>query len=179
MNCVCFDGCPFILNTLCLEYTGEDLDNYLNIESGATGEEIIQALDNLSEIDQTTFITNASNSIYAVPGGTLGHSPTYHIRINPSSLNLITVSSNGIMITQGTGGDGKVKVDEDDDKDYLEDQFGEESDGIVTITPTTVSGKVRFVPSIDTEALLLEIQENHIDLFCSIITDCIPKSIPS
>lgn len=177
---VCFDGCPFILDATCVQYTGPDLDNLFNIDSPATLEEILQAIDNIT-FNETLFSANSNNSIYAVAGGVQGHSPTYNVRLNPQNSNLLVTSTQGLSASLSLGGDGKVKVDSDDDKDYLEDQFGIADDDIVimTVTPTKVLGRIQFVPSLDIPGFISEIRDNYHDEFCDIIDDCIPHKAKS
>lgn len=175
---ICYDGCPFILDASCVEYNGPDLDNLFNIGTGARLDVILQSIDALS-FDETLFSANNTNSIYAIAGGVKGHSPQYNVRINSSVDNLITLTENGLRVSLTSGGDGKVKVDADDDKAYLEDQFGTGDDGIVilAVIPVKTVGKMEFVPELDVEALLDEIHDNYIEQFCEIIHDCIPHQI--
>lgn len=176
---ICYTGCPFILDAKCVEYNGPDLNNLFNISTGATLEEILQAIDLLS-FSETPFVANSTNTVYAVGGGYHGHSPSYGVRINGiAPVNLLTVSQDGLFVDTAVGGDGKVKVDSGDPKDYLEDQFAVADDGVVimTVTPTKVSGKMRFVPGFDVEALLSKIKVDYEDEFCEIIHDCIPHEI--
>jgi len=173
---LCFDGCPFILDASCVDYTGPDLNNLFNMPTDSTLEEIIQSIDALTFV-QTPFTAIGTNSIIAIAGGTIGHSPEYRVRRNPSANNAITSSTDGLKVTSSSIGDGKVKVNAGDTKDYLENQIDGDTDGIVTINIQKIGGKLRFVPAIDIDALLDEIENNHLTTFCSMINDCIPKGI--
>lgn len=172
---ICFDGCPIIFDTDCVQYTGIDLPN-IDTATGDYLTEILQKL-NLLDFGETPFSANSTNSIYAVGGGVLGHSPKYYLRLNPSANNAASITTNGLFIPANTGGDGKVKVNAADTRDYLENQLGIADDGLVllTVTPTKASGKIQFVPSIDFTVLMDKINE-YKELFCSIISDCIPHS---
>jgi len=170
MSKICYEGCLHEFDSQCIEYTGEPLGN-LEVDSGDILEEILVKLNELAP-SQLTFIASSNNTIAALGGGVLGHSPAYAVRINPSSNNLISVSTEGLFVPPGQGGDGKSKVDEDDDKDYLESQFSGDSDGILTVTPIVESGKIKFMPTFDVEMLLNIVEALYQTEFCEAIEGC-------
>lgn len=177
-NFICYNGCPFILDASCVEYTDAILNNLISASPGDRLDAILQTIDSIS-LSPTTFIANSTNSIASTPGGTIGHSPEYRVRLNPSVSNLLVLTNDGLKVVLNAGGDGKVKVNAGDPKDYLEDQFATADDGVVilTVTPTTVSGKIQFQPSIDAENLLITIRDTYLEEFCEIIHDCIPHTV--
>lgn len=177
-NNVCFDGCPIIFDASCAEYTGETLPN-IDVAPYDTVEEVLIKLNDLLDFARTPFIANSTNTVSVLGGGVEGHSPKYSVRLNPSTLNAISSSSSGIKVVSTSGGDGKVKVNDSDIRDYLETKFAQTDDDIVimTVTPVKVSEKIQFVPSISIETLLGEIKTQHSIQFCEIISDCIPHAI--
>lgn len=176
-NKICFDGCPVEYDSACVIYTGIELSE-IGVNTDDTLAEILEEINDTISFTRTPFTANSTNSVYAIGGGPYGHSPAYNVRINPGVTNLITVSGKGLKIVKDTGGDGKVKVDSADPKAYLESQFAPTSDenSILTITPQTVSGKIKFTPTFNAENLLIEIEAEHITQFCEIISDCISRS---
>lgn len=169
-DCDCPNG---VVDAGCVQYTGDDLVNF-DINSGDFLDDILAKLDQFL-FSETPFTANSTNSIVATAGGTNGHSPQYNVRIDPDGDNALTVSALGLMVDTNSFGDGKVKVDAADPKDYLEDQLDQGTDGIITITPTTIGGVIYMVPSIDIAALLGYIKIHHTDLLCEIVQQCIPE----
>lgn len=169
-DCDCPNG---VVDAGCVQYTGEDLENF-DINSGDFLDDILQELDQFT-FAETDFEANSTDSIVGVTGGTNGHSPFYSVRIDPADSNAITVSSLGLLVDGDNIGDGKVKVDSSDTKAYLEDQLSLGTDGIITITPTTIGGLIYMVPSIDIRALLLYVKDHYKELLCELVQDCIPE----
>jgi len=178
-NCGCSDcNCPNgIVDTTCVIYTGDNLEN-LDVETGEYLDEILQKLNDVV-YSQTNFIANSTDSIIGTTGGIAGHSPVFTVRIDPDDENVITVSSAGLMVDSALTGDGKVKVDSEDEKDYLKNQFtaGTDINNIVTITPVAAGGVIYMTPSINIVNLLLYIQENYSELLCSIANACVPDEL--
>lgn len=167
--------CPYgIINAQCVQYTGDDLDT-LGVVSGDYLDDILIQISTFA-FSESPFTAYTSDSIVGTPGGTNGHAPTYTVKLNPSADNAITVSSLGLFVDSNSVGDGLVKVDSTDTKDYLINQLSPatDSNGIVTLTPTAIAGVVYMVPSIDITKLLNYISENHHDLLCSLVQDCVP-----
>lgn len=170
VSCDCPNG---RVDAMCVQYTGADLDN-LGVTSGEYLNTILQKIND-SVFTQTNFVANTTDTIRGITGGTLGHSPMFEVRIDPDEDNAIEVTSLGLFVSPDNMGDGKVKVDASDPKDYLKNQLSPGTDGIVTITPTVIAGVVYMVPSIDIPALLQYIKENHKELLCQIAAECIPN----
>lgn len=171
-NCNCPNG---VVDTTCVQYTGDDLDN-LDVEAGDYLNDILEKLNDVV-FSQTNFIANSTDSIIGVTGGTAGHSPVFTVRIDPDENNVLTVTSLGLMVDASDTGDGKVKVDSTDEKDYLKNQFSPGSDlnSIVTITPTTINGVIYMTPTISIVNLIAYIKENYSELLCSIVNECVPE----
>lgn len=166
--------CPYgVVDAGCVQYTGDDLENF-DINSGDYLDDILQKLDNFI-FAETEFDANSTDSIIGTTGGTNGHSPLYDVRIDPDDDNALTVSALGLMVNTNDFGDGKVKVDSSDIKDYLEDQLLPGTDGIVTITPTTIGGVIYMIPSIDISALLDYIKIHYTTKLCEMVQECIPE----
>jgi len=165
------------VDTTCVIYTGDNLEN-LDVETGEYLDEILQKLNDVV-YSQTNFIANSTDSIIGTTGGIAGHSPVFTVRIDPDDENVITVSSAGLMVDSALTGDGKVKVDSEDEKDYLKNQFtaGTDINNIVTITPVAAGGVIYMTPSINIVNLLLYIQENYSELLCSIANACVPDEL--
>jgi hypothetical protein len=176
----CFNGCNIEWKAVCVQYNGTNLTN-LGINTQDDLKTALEEMNDTIDITRTPFVATSTNSIIAISGGTIGHSPKYYVRINPSDTNILSVTDNGLYIDQNGSSDGKVKVDESDDKDYLEDQFGEVSDddNIITVTPEKVSGAIKFTPSISVDNLISVIESDYQDEFCSIISDCIARKTSS
>lgn len=158
----------------CVQYTGDDLDN-IGVHNGDYLETILQTLNDVvfSEVD---FDANSTDSIEGVSGGSHGHSPMYNVILDPTDSNALTITSLGLYANSDNIGDGKVKVDSSDTKDYLINQLlpGNDANNIITITPTNISGVIYMVPIIDIVAFLNYIKDNFSDLLCSLVTDCMP-----
>jgi len=167
-SCECPHG---TVDAACVQYTGEDLDN-IGATSGMFLDDILALLDSFT-FSETAFTANSTDAIAGTSGGTNGHSPSYDLILDPDPDNIAAVTSMGLMVDLNNVGDGKVKVDSSDPKDYLEDQVAPGTDGIITITPTTIAGVVYMVPSIDIEALLNYIKLHYKELLCSLVQDCI------
>jgi hypothetical protein len=179
MACDCPDitncDCPYgEIDALCVQYNGEDLTN-INVETGDYLHYILEELNNFV-FTETIFTPNSTDSIVATSGGTKGHSPFFSVRIDPDTDNAITVSGSGLFVDESLVGDGKVKVDLADPKDYLEDQMAGATDAnnIVTITVTNVAGVLYMVPSVDVTALISYIETHHYDWLCEIASSCVP-----
>ncbi len=165
----CFNGCPVEITGDCVVYTGPTLGGTITVVSGDTLNEIIERLDNLI-VDHTPFIANSTDSIIGVAGGIYGHSPTYYVRLDPDSNNMITLSSLGLKVLFTDGGDGKIQTDADHPREYLEDLLGPTTNQGITVTPTKINGKIKPVPSINFSVLIEEIGED--EAFCDMIREC-------
>lgn len=179
MGCknTCTDGCLREFDATCIEWTGIPFGiGNISILRFDTLKEILVKFNDLI-ITKTPFVAISTNSIAATGGGIEGHTPVYEVRLNGGSSNQIEVSSLGLFVSKTMESSGKVKVDADDTNDYLIDQLGpaDTGDGILSITPTVVSGKVQFVPTLDVETLLDTIQSSYITQFCEIVNDCIAQ----
>lgn len=170
----CNEGCPKEFDSRCIDYTGTPLAE-LGVISGDTLEKILFLIDQNAPA-QEPFIANSNNSIYAISGGILGHSPIYHVRVSSNPTNLLSSSPEGVFVPKHTGGDGKVKVEATDNRDYLENQFGTDSSAVMTVTPQKEDGKIKFVPTINVENLLNIIKSSYQSQFCEIVDDCIAGS---
>lgn len=166
----CDDGCPIDLDSCCVFYNGVPLDN-INVETGDTLCEILSKLNTVN-LAETVFSANTTDSIIGVPNGIYGHSPFYHVKINPDNRQAITVGNQGLFVDKTQFEHGKVKVDSNDALDYLENQLfpGTDTNDIFTVTPLSVGGKIYLIPSVDKDALLAWLQTG----ICNIVRQCTP-----
>lgn len=171
VSCECPKG---TVDAQCVQYTGDDLDN-IEVTTGMYLEEILQHLNDFI-FTETDFTANSTDSIIGTPGGGHGHSPTYDVRIDPAGI--ITVGPLGLMADGDLVGDGKVKVNAGDPKDYLEDQLAPANDthNIITITPTSIGGVIYPIPTVNIVNLLQYISDNYHELLCEIVQNCVPSS---
>lgn len=170
VDCDCPNG---VVDAGCVQYTGDDLEN-IDVTSGMYLDDILALLDEFV-FAETDFEANSSDSIVGTTGGTNGHSPSYSVRIDPDDDNIITVSGLGIMANSDLVGDGKVKVNAADDKDYLEEQVegGTDANNIITLTATSIGGVIYMVPSINIINLLNYINITNHELLCTIVSTCV------
>jgi hypothetical protein len=169
----CEEGCIIEnFDACCVQYKGEPLEN-LNIDTNDTLCEALVKLNELS-FSETLFSANSTNSIIGAPNGLFGHSPFYHVRLNPNINQAITVSSQGLFVDKSQFLEGKVKVNASDTLDYLQNQLFPGSDGnnIITITPTVIGGGIYLVPSLNKANLLNWIKDD----LCNLVSDCIPAA---
>lgn len=166
---VCAEGCPFEVDAGCVIYTGDPL-SVIDVNAGDYLDDILLKLNNIT-FSQTVFSANSTNSILATAGGTMGHSPLYAVRLDPTN-NLITVSATGLKVDSTIVLSGKVKVNASDTLDYLENQFSPATDtnNVIAITPTTIGGIIYLVPSINKTNLINWLKDD----LCDILDDCIP-----
>ena len=171
----CELGCLKEIDASCVIYTGEVLSS-IGVTSGMYLDEILEVLDALN-FTETVFVANDSASIEGTTGGTNGHSPNYDVKVDPSSSNIITVSSAGLMVNSNSGGDGKVKVDASDTKDYLENQLagGTSNLNIMTITPVKSGGVIVVTPTFSVWQLMNAIENFYLGEFCDAFSDCAAK----
>jgi hypothetical protein len=168
----CEIGCLKEIDASCVIYTGENLTN-IGVTSGMYLDEILAALDALN-FTETVFVANDSSSVSGTTGGTNGHSPIYDVKLDPSSANIMTVSSAGLLVNSNTGGDGKVKVDASDTKDYLENQLagGTSNLNIMTVTPVKSGGVMVITPTFSVWHLMNAIENYYLGEFCEAFSDC-------
>jgi hypothetical protein len=167
----CEEGCIIEnFDACCVQYKGETLPN-IPIETGDTLCEILEKLDEYS-FSETTFLANTTNTIVAAPNGVKGHSPFYHVKLDPVS-NAITSGPSGIKVPIP---DGKIKTTITDSLDFLGtkllcgSQLDEAGNTIVSVCPTIVNNKIYLVPNINKLNLLNWIKED----LCNVVSDCIP-----
>lgn len=143
----------------------------LGINNGASLEEILEAIDDLvCNSFNIPFQPVNSDSISWTPGGPAGHKPKADVIISPDVDNGLILRENGLFAV----GDGKVKVDADDEPDYLENQMtgGSSPSGLITIQTINQGGIMAIIPSLDISVLLTIIQQEFNEEFCQIIDSC-------
>jgi len=165
----CLDGCLHEHSTDCIIYYGDPLAN-IQVVTGDTLTTILEKLNDFN-FSETAFIPVTTNTIVSTPGGINGHQPIYDVKIDPAD-NAIISSANGIKVPLSTILQGKVKVNASDTLDYLEDQMSQGSDlnGIITVSPTSLGGKIYLVPSLNKNNLLNWIK----DELCDLVSGCVP-----
>lgn len=143
----------------------------LGIQNGASLEDILEAIDDLvCNSFNIPFEPEDTESIVWTPGGPSGHKPKADVRISPDEDNGLVLRENGLFAV----GDGKVKVDADDEPDYLENQMigGSSPSGLITIETVNQGGIMAIIPSLDISVLLQVIQQQFNEEFCEIIDSC-------
>lgn len=143
----------------------------LGFGNNATLEEILETIDDyICNSFNIPFEPVDSDSISWDVSGPAGHKPEASVIISPDPGNGLQGRENGLFAV----GDGKVKVDEDDEPDYLENQIegGESPSGLISNTVINAGGILQVIPSLNIEVLLSIIQQEYNEAFCQIIDSC-------
>ena len=172
----CEEGCPIEnFDACCVQYKGENLEN-IGIEHNDSLCDALVKLNDLSLFD-TAFIANSTKTIRGIPSGTRGHSPLYHVRLNPEN-NAIIETEDGLQVKLSDLYSGKVKVNKSDSLDYLENQLfcGNQLNSlnreIIKVCPTVINGAIYLVPTINKANFLDWVKDD----LCNLVSGCIPAA---
>jgi hypothetical protein len=113
-----------------------------------------------------TFAGQDSSTIHWTAGGPAGHQPTAAVKISADAGNQVVAHSDGIFVPEPEipefEQDWKIKIDVDDDPDFLEDQIigGSDDDNFIEITVTNNgSGQLEVKPVVDINAIATAVCE--------------------
>lgn len=170
--------CNFEMDSLCVIYhpyndSPSQLTN-LNMPNGSNLEDILEAIDDfLGNNANVPISIIPSPTVDLITSGVAGHTLQANVKVSSDVLNQLEVRANGLY-AKPYNENYLVKVNAADAPNYLENQLIGGTDGIVSITTSTVAGQVRVQPSINIENLLNEIRDNpdFILLFCQIREAC-------
>lgn len=143
----------------------------LGLPNNTSSERIFERIDELvGSYFQIPISAISTPSVDLTASGTAKHTIRGDVRISKRANNILRIITGGPEkgLYAGSNSDFKVKVDENDVPNYLENQMVGGTDGIVSITVKTVDGLVTIVPTINICGLVENIINNG-DLIDSII----------
>lgn len=173
----CPDGgpCDEIVGAECVFYHfgGTPATKLINLglPNKTSSERIFERIDELvGSYFQIPITAISTPSVELVASGTAKHTVKANVRISSRANNILKLITGGPEkgLYASSNADYKVKVDENDVPNYLENQLVGGTDGIVSITVKTVDGLSTIVPTINICGLVDNIINNG-DLIDSII----------
>lgn len=175
-NCASDSKCVTKMDSECVIYhlAGDKPSKLENLQlgNGVTAEKIFETIDDLiGTAFNIKFEPVDTKSIKWTAGGQAGHKPKADVAVSQAPGNQVEIRDDGFF-APAFNPDFKVKVDEDDNPDYLENQITGDTDGCVSVSVQKRAGILYIKPTIDIACLLQNIQENHLAEFCEMIDKC-------
>lgn len=170
--------CNFQMDALCVIYHPDNdspsqLTN-LNLSNLTNLEVILEAIDDAlgnSGLLNPIIAQNTSSIIFNTSGNQ-NHTISARVRISPNANNQLSILNNGLYVSPSAFvPDYRVKVDEDDDPAYLEDQIDGSSNEFVDVNVVNQDGIMVVSAELDIDALADEICERCTDTF-SLFRSC-------
>lgn len=179
VDCENDNRCTEIIDSVCVIYHyNTDIPTKLvnlNLPNGTSAEAIFEAIDALiGHQFQTPFTPVDTDTIKWTIGGLYGHSPSANVKISEQSGNTLVENNDGLFVAGDTF---KVKIDDNDVPNYLENKLVGGTDDIVSVSTNKKSvGSTNLIeidPVIDVLSLLRYIRIHYRGEFCNLVNDCV------